>query len=344
MPKPMSMTSRPSAATAAFSSLMVAKTYGGSPLIRRNSIAPGYRRPPDRPRHARREARAAVPTPGPPRRPRPPPRASRARRTPPRWPRRRPARASTAWRPPPPCRPTGPPQVTSTPVATSAATRGGAHLPHVDRHRQRAGPAPPSRGGRRRSTPGCPGRGDAAATEARRPGARRRARRGCRRPRSPGPAEAGRRCRCRRSAGPAERSRPASTSTRTSSGSRPIRATRVPRCDGGGRRGQGPEQRARGEGRAPGCPMGQRWSKQKTPSMPRASAWRAASSAESASSRNCGRVTPTFTSAGPPGTAPGHAVDSTRAFSSRRAIDMMRLWARILMNPGRGTFISTSRW
>ena len=40
----------------------------------------------------------------------------------------------------------------------------------------------------------------------------------------------------------------------------------------------------------------------------------------------------------------GHAVDSTRAFSSRRAIDMMRLWARILMNPGSGTFISTSRW
>ena len=40
----------------------------------------------------------------------------------------------------------------------------------------------------------------------------------------------------------------------------------------------------------------------------------------------------------------GHAVDSTRAFSSRRAIDMMRLWARILMKPGSGTFISTSRW
>ena len=46
--------------------------------------------------------------------------------------------------------------------------------------------------------------------------------------------------------------------------------------------------------------------------------------------------------AGAPGRA-GHAVDSTLAFSSRRAIDMMRLWARILMKPGRGTFISTSR-
>ena len=38
------------------------------------------------------------------------------------------------------------------------------------------------------------------------------------------------------------------------------------------------------------------------------------------------------------------SADSTCAFRSRRAIDMMRLWARILMNPGRGTFISTSRW
>ena len=45
-----------------------------------------------------------------------------------------------------------------------------------------------------------------------------------------------------------------------------------------------------------------------------------------------------------PGQRADHAVDSTRAFSSRRAIDMMRLWARILMKPGRGTFISTSRW
>ncbi len=36
--------------------------------------------------------------------------------------------------------------------------------------------------------------------------------------------------------------------------------------------------------------------------------------------------------------------DSTRAFRSRRAMDMMRLWARILMKPGSGTFISTSRW
>ena len=32
----------------------------------------------------------------------------------------------------------------------------------------------------------------------------------------------------------------------------------------------------------------------------------------------------------------GHAVDSTRAFSSRRAMDMIRLWARILMKPGSG--------
>ena len=37
-------------------------------------------------------------------------------------------------------------------------------------------------------------------------------------------------------------------------------------------------------------------------------------------------------------------VDSTRALRSRSAIDMIRLWARILMKPGSGTFISTSRW
>ena len=39
-----------------------------------------------------------------------------------------------------------------------------------------------------------------------------------------------------------------------------------------------------------------------------------------------------------------HDDDSTRAFSSRRAVDMMRLVARILMKPGMGTRSSTSRW
>ncbi len=38
LPNPRSMTSRPSRRAAAFRSLMVANTYGGSPLIRRNSM------------------------------------------------------------------------------------------------------------------------------------------------------------------------------------------------------------------------------------------------------------------------------------------------------------------
>ena len=40
----------------------------------------------------------------------------------------------------------------------------------------------------------------------------------------------------------------------------------------------------------------------------------------------------------------GHEVDSTRAFSSRMAVAMMRLVARILMKPGIGTRSSASRW
>ena len=44
------------------------------------------------------------------------------------------------------------------------------------------------------------------------------------------------------------------------------------------------------------------------------------------------------------GDADPQLVDSTRARRSRNAIDMIRLWARILMKPGSGTFISTSRW
>ena len=40
----------------------------------------------------------------------------------------------------------------------------------------------------------------------------------------------------------------------------------------------------------------------------------------------------------------GHEVDSTRAFSSRMAVAMMRLVARILMKPGMGTRSSASRW
>ena len=39
-----------------------------------------------------------------------------------------------------------------------------------------------------------------------------------------------------------------------------------------------------------------------------------------------------------------HAEDSTRAFRSRSAVAMIRLCARILMNPGIGTRNSTSRW
>ncbi len=45
-----------------------------------------------------------------------------------------------------------------------------------------------------------------------------------------------------------------------------------------------------------------------------------------------------------PARARTHEVDSTRAFSSRMAVDMMRLVARILMNPGMGTRSSASRW
>ncbi len=43
-------------------------------------------------------------------------------------------------------------------------------------------------------------------------------------------------------------------------------------------------------------------------------------------------------------TVMGHDVDSTRAFSSRMAVVMMRLVARILMKPGMGTRSSASRW
>ena len=39
-----------------------------------------------------------------------------------------------------------------------------------------------------------------------------------------------------------------------------------------------------------------------------------------------------------------HEVDSTRAFSSRMAVAMMRLVARIFMKPGMGTRSSASRW
>ena len=39
-----------------------------------------------------------------------------------------------------------------------------------------------------------------------------------------------------------------------------------------------------------------------------------------------------------------HEMDSTRAFSSRMAVAMMRLVARILMKPGMGTRSSASRW
>ena len=42
--------------------------------------------------------------------------------------------------------------------------------------------------------------------------------------------------------------------------------------------------------------------------------------------------------------ARSHEVDSTRAFSSRMAVAMMRLVARILMKPGMGTRSSASRW
>ena len=44
------------------------------------------------------------------------------------------------------------------------------------------------------------------------------------------------------------------------------------------------------------------------------------------------------------GARAGHEIDSTRAFSSRMAVAMMRLVARILMKPGIGTRSSASRW
>ncbi len=39
-----------------------------------------------------------------------------------------------------------------------------------------------------------------------------------------------------------------------------------------------------------------------------------------------------------------HEMDSTRAFSSRMAVVMMRLVARILMKPGMGTRRAASTW
>ena len=47
---------------------------------------------------------------------------------------------------------------------------------------------------------------------------------------------------------------------------------------------------------------------------------------------------------GPLAPVGSHESDSTRAFSSRMAVAMMRLVARILMKPGMGTRSSASRW
>src|SRR5580658_1331157 len=44
LPKPRSMTSSPARRAASFNASISAKTYGGRPLIRRNSIDSGYRR------------------------------------------------------------------------------------------------------------------------------------------------------------------------------------------------------------------------------------------------------------------------------------------------------------
>ena len=95
LPKPRSMTSLPARRAASFSASMCAKTYGGRPLIRRNSIARGYpaavARRPAPARRRRRSGAAHVARP-----PRPPPRATPARRTPPTWRRPRPAPPAAA--------------------------------------------------------------------------------------------------------------------------------------------------------------------------------------------------------------------------------------------------------
>ncbi len=194
---------------------MVANTYGGSPLIRRNSMP--ARLPPDQApaRHLRPAADGA---PG----PRPVPAAPSTGSRP--HPSARTTAAASATtsrelgpgadrpggagrRPPRPgvpaaaatVSPTGPPQVTSTPSARQLGHPDGSAVPEVDGDPEvRAsatvfGPAPADPHRDARSAHG-------RATGPAGPGARQRARRGCRRPRSPR-GSAGHRCRCRRSAG-----------------------------------------------------------------------------------------------------------------------------------------------
>ena len=60
LPKPRSMTSRPARRASSFSASMCAKTYGGSPLIRRNSIGKGYRPAVGPAPHARRARRRTL--------------------------------------------------------------------------------------------------------------------------------------------------------------------------------------------------------------------------------------------------------------------------------------------
>ena len=155
LPKPRSMTSRPSRRATAFRSLMVANTYGGRPLIRRNSMPP--RLLPDSPADAHPAARCRTGPGAGCRRPggrdarrtaRPPgPRSSsdsgqaQTAQVAPA------AASSTEARRDLRRRPADrPPQVTSIPVAVSSATRSGLAVPQVDGHAQVAGQRRPSSG------------------------------------------------------------------------------------------------------------------------------------------------------------------------------------------------------
>ena len=93
----------------------------------------------------------------------------------------------------------------------------------------------------------------------------------------------------------ASSSRATNSDTRTGPGTRPTRATVVPTQT---RSVVDATAASSGNGAMAGrsgWPMGHRWSKQNTPSIPASSAWRATSSASVGSSRKLGRMTPVFT-------------------------------------------------
>ena len=167
------------------------------------------------------------------------------------------------------------------PPGDQVGHRGRRRLPQVDRRPGGPGHGHHRRGGRRPTQTGTPapatGRGHRRQPL---PGARRPARRGCRRPRSP-PGSAGRpvpmpatsrpplrACDAAEHLAPGRRRAPGRSGPPGCRGrSVDVEAASAP--------SSGPDDRA---GR-PGWPMGQRWSKQKTPSSPSASARRAASRA-----------------------------------------------------------------